>query len=76
MAAILTFLLSPLGRMLAGAGSVLLLIVAFGVHKESKGVAKERARTQQATNHAISQAHTAGDKSRSGSGVRQLPFRD
>jgi hypothetical protein len=76
MGALLAFVLTPIGRMVAGAGSVLLLVWGFGVHQQSKGVAKERARTQQATDNAINQANSAGAKSRSGGGVRELPFRD
>ena len=76
MGAILAFLLTPIGRMIAGAGSVALLVWGFGVHKENQGAKKERARTQQATDHAINQANSAGAKSRSGGGVRDLPFRD
>lgn len=46
MAAVLTFLLTPAGRWLAGAGSVLLLVWSFGVHKQSQGAAKERAKIE------------------------------
>ena len=46
MGAILAFLLTPIGRMVAGAGTVLLLVWSFGVHQQSKGAAKERAKIE------------------------------
>lgn len=73
MAAILAFLLTPIGRMLAGAGGVLLLIVAFGSHQRSIGAAKAVAKIEKATNDAIGKAHRAGSKSASGRGM-QLPY--
>ena len=75
MVAILPFLLSPVGRVLAGAGGVLLLIVAFGSHQRSIGAAKAVAKIEKATNDAIGKANTAGSKSASGRGL-QLGYRD
>jgi hypothetical protein len=46
MGAILAFLLTPIGRMAAGAGGVLLLVWSFGVHQQFKGAAKERAKIE------------------------------
>ena len=67
MGAVLAFLLTPLGRMLAGAGSVLLLVWSFGVHQQSKGAAKERAKIER---HADENAKVAeGERA----AVRKLP---
>ena len=75
MGAVLAFILSPIGRIVAGAGSVLLLIVAFGSHQRSIGAAKATAKIEKATNDAIGKATSAGSKSAAGRGV-QLNFRD
>ena len=75
MGAILAFVLTPLGRMIAGGASVLLLIVAFGSHQRNIGAAKAVAKIEKATNDAIGKANSAAAKSASGRGM-QLPFRD
>lgn len=67
MAAILAFLLTPIGRAVAGAGGVLLLVWSFGVHQQSKGAAKERAKIER---HADANAKIA-DRERDA--VRTLP---
>jgi hypothetical protein len=76
MAAFFAFVLTPLGRMLAGAGGVLLLVVAFGSHQRGIGAAKAVAKIEKATNHAVNQARRAGNRSKSGGGMLNLPYRD
>ena len=76
MAFLASFLLTKTGRMVAGAGGVLLMIWMFGVHKEMKGAAKERAKIAGATNADINRANTAASKSAAGGGVYGLPYRD
>jgi len=76
MGAILAFLVTPIGRMLAGAGGVLLIVVAFGSHQRGIGAAKAVAKIEKATNHAVNQARRAGDKSRAGGGLLVIPYRD
>jgi hypothetical protein len=75
MGALLAFVLTPIGRMLAGGGIVALLIVAFGSHQRSIGAAKAVAKIEKATNDAIGKATSAGSKSAAGRGV-QLDYRD
>lgn len=67
MATILAFILTPLGRWAAGAGGVLLLVWSFGVHQQSKGAAKERAKIERAAdvNSKIAETERAA--------VRELP---
>jgi hypothetical protein len=67
--------MTPIGRMIAGAGGILLLVFAFGTHQRSIGAAKAVAKIEKATNDAIGKANSAGAKSRSGSGLR-LEYRD
>lgn len=76
MVTILSFLLTPLGRWAAGAGGVLLLVVAFGSHQRSVGAQKAVAKIEKATNDAIGKAATAGDKSRAGRGMLNPYYRD
>jgi hypothetical protein len=76
MAAILAFVLPPLGRMAVGAGGVLLLVVAFGSHQRGIGAAKAVAKIEKATNNAVDQAKRAGNRSKSGGGLLNLPYRD
>lgn len=73
--AILTFLLSPLGRILAGAGGVFLIVFAFGAQQRSIGAAKAVAKIEKATDNAITKAHSAAAKSASGRGML-IQFRD
>jgi hypothetical protein len=61
---------------LAGAGSVLLLIVAFGSHQRSIGAANVVAKIEKATDNAIGKAASAGDKSRAGRGMLNPHYRD
>ena len=75
MAAIFAFVLTPLGRMLAGAGGVLLLVVAFGSHQRGIGAAKAVAKIEAKTNEDVHRAGNAGRKSATGVGV-QLNYRD
>ena len=67
MAFALTFLLSPIGRLVAGAGGVLLLVWLFSVQQQSKGAEKERARIERA---ADANAKIAENER---SSVRDLP---
>jgi hypothetical protein len=67
MGAIIAFILTPVGRMVAGAGSVLLLVWSFGVHQQSKGASKERAKIER---NADANAKVA-DRERDA--VRELP---
>ena len=43
MAAILSFILTPIGRLLAGAGGVVALVSWFAWDQRSRGAEKERA---------------------------------
>lgn len=74
--AILTFLLSPIGRLIAGAAGVLVIVSVFTSHQRSIGAAKAVAKIERATNEAVSKAQSAGSKSRAGGGVLDLPYRD
>ena len=67
MGAVLAFILTPIGRMLAGGASVLLLVWSFGVHQQSKGAAKERAKIERQAdaNAQIAEGERAA--------VRELP---
>lgn len=76
MAAILAFLITPIGRMLAGAVGVFFLITMFASHQRSIGAAKAVAKIEKATDHAVNQARRAGDKSRAGGGMLVIPYRD
>ena len=76
MAFLASFLLTRTGRMIAGAGGVLLLVWAFGMHKEYQGAKKERAKIAGATNADVNRANSAGAKSAAGGGVYDLPTRD
>jgi hypothetical protein len=75
MGAILAFFLTPIGRMVAGAGGVLLLVFAFGAQQRSIGAKKAVAKIEAKTNADIARADRAASKSAAGRGV-QLPFRD
>lgn len=71
-------LLSPLGRYGLMAAGVVAFLVAFSMRDraiEARGAEKAVARINEATNEAISKAHSAGGKSRSpkSPGV-QLPY--
>lgn len=72
MGAILAFILTPLGRLIAGGASVALLIVAFGSHQRNIGAAKAVAKIEAKNNEAVSIAGKAGSASRNPSarGVR------
>lgn len=76
MAGFLTFLLTPLGRLIAGLSGALLIIVAFASHERSIGARSERLKIEKATNHAIDKASSAARKSRSGGGVLNPHYRD
>ena len=76
MAALLAFVLTPIGRLLAGAVGVFFLITMFASHQRSIGAAKAVAKIEKATDNAVDQAKRAGAKSRSGGGVRVLSYRD
>jgi hypothetical protein len=76
MAFLASFLLTRTGRMIAGAGGVLLMVWAFGMHKEYQGAKKERDKIAGATNADVNRANNAGSKSRNGIGGVQLKFRD
>lgn len=76
MAAILAFLITPVGRMLAGAVGVFFLVTMFASHQRNIGAAKAVAKIEKATNHAVDQAKRAGSKSKSGGGMLSLPYRD
>lgn len=75
MASVLAFILTPLGRILAGGGGVLLIVFAYGAHQRSIGAAKAVAKIEKATNDAIGKANSAGSKSAAGRGL-QLGYRD
>lgn len=72
MAGLLAFLLTPLGRMIAAGGGVLLLVFAFGAQQRSIGAAKAVAKIEAKNNEAVSIAGKAGAASRNPSarGVR------
>ena len=76
MAAILAFLITPIGRMFAGAVGVFFLVTMFASHQRSIGAAKAVAKIEKATDNAVDQAKRAGNRSKSGSGVFELPYRD
>jgi hypothetical protein len=73
---VLSVLLTPIGRMIAGAGGVLLLVWMYGAHKESEGAEKQRVKTERATDADVNRARRAGAQSRDGLGQRKLQFRD
>lgn len=75
MMSIIGFLLSPLGRILAGVSAVGLFVFAFALDQRSRGAEKAVARIEKATQHAVSKADRAGRRSRTGSGVRD-PYTD
>lgn len=72
MAFFLSFLISPLGRIIAGAGGVLIIVFAFGAQQRSIGAAKAVAKIEAKNHEAVSIAGKAGAASRSPSarGVR------
>ncbi len=76
MGAIFAFLITPIGRMLAGAVGVFFLVTMFASHQRSIGAAKAVARIEKATDNAVDQAKRAGNRSKSGGGVLNLPYRD
>ena len=76
MAALLAFVLTPLGRVLAGAVGVFFLITMFASHQRSIGAAKAVAKIEKATDNAVDQAKRAGSKSTSGGGVLNPRYRD
>lgn len=67
MAAIFAFVLTPIGRMLAGAGGVLLLVSWFASDQRSRGAEKERAAIERRADANAKIAETERDT------VRALP---
>lgn len=67
MAAILSFILTPIGRLLAGAGGIVALVSWFAWDQRSRGAEKERAAMEQ---RADSNAKLADQERAS---VRDLP---
>jgi hypothetical protein len=72
MAAILAFILTPLGRLIAGGAMIAFLVFAFGAQQRSIGAAKAVAKIEAKNNEAVSIAGKAGAASRNPSsrGVR------
>ena len=76
LSSIALFLATKLGRYVFMGGVFVALVVGYTMKQRSIGAQNAVAKIEKATNNAISQAHSAGAKSRSGSGVRELPYRD
>lgn len=76
MAAVLAFLLTPLGRLVGAAAGVFFVIVAFASHQRSIGAEKAVAKIERATSNAIGKANSAGHKSAAGGGVFNPRYRD
>lgn len=70
MMSIVAFILSPIGRIVAGVSAIGLFVVAFAYDQRSRGAEKAVAKIEKATQHAVSKADRAGHRSRTGSGVR------
>ncbi len=66
---ILTWLFSPLGRLVAGGAGILVFIAAFAFDQQNRGASKVVAKIERQTNEAVSQANRARSGSATARGV-------
>lgn len=73
MISIISFLLSPLGRIVAAGLGIVVFVSAFAFDQRSRGAASAVAKIERQTNEAVSKAHSVRDASASRRGMRD-PF--
>ncbi len=72
----LALIFHPWARIAGAISGVLVIWFAFASHYEQRGASKAVAKIEKATTNAISKAKRAGERSATGGGMRELPYRD